>query len=139
MKRKNYKPFLKENNYVLVQYNFNKTTNTLETKFSEKVTLNEIINYIQSTKNNKKNPRTLKILTDTSTAIFNFSIENLGRIVEENNKSLEKYNCIIDAIIVDNPKNTVLTVLYKELAKTPKYQFKIFATKNAAKKWLNIF
>ena len=57
--------------------------------------------------------------------------------MEENNKSLENYEGIIDAIIVDNPKNTVLTVLYKELAKSKKYKFEIFATKSAAITWLN--
>jgi hypothetical protein len=72
-------------------------------------------------------------------AVFNFTIEDLEIIVEENIKSLEKYDSIIDAIIIDDPKNTVLSMLYLELAKPNKYRFEIFATKSAALDWLNNF
>lgn len=120
----------------MIQEKFNTKTNILETIYSESVTLTDVVNYIIATKNNKQYPRILKIISDTRNAVFNFSIEDLNYIVVENNKSLENYNGIIDAIIVDDPHNTVLTVLYKELAKTNKYKFEIFATKSAAISWL---
>lgn len=120
----------------MVLEKFNYKTEILETVFKAEVTLLEVVNYIIRTKENKIFPRTLKIITDSSEAIFNFSIEDLNIIMEENIKSLEKYDRIIDAIIVDNPKNTVLTMLYGELAKNSKYKFKIFATKEAALNWL---
>lgn len=120
----------------MVEEKFNSKTQILETVFKGEVTLLEVVNYIIRTKKNKIYPRTLKIFTDSSEAIFNFSIEELNIIMEENLKSLKKYDCIIDAIIVDNPKNTVLTMLYAELTKTNKYKFKIFATKEAAFYWL---
>jgi len=121
----------------MVTAQFNPQANILESKFEGNVTLSEITNYIIATKENRTYPRKLKILTDSSKAIFNFSIEDLEIIVEENYKSLEKYELIIDAIIIDDPKNTVLSMLYLELAKTNKYKFEIFATKSAALNWLN--
>ena len=121
----------------MVTEEFNTTTNILEATYTGNVSLTDVVNYIIATKNNKNYPRVLKIISDTKNAIFNFSIEDLNIIMEENNKSLESYEGIIDAIIVDNPKNTVLTVLYKELAKSKKYKFEIFATKSAAITWLN--
>ena len=121
----------------MVTAKFNQQTNILESKFEGNVTLAEVVNYIIATKKNKSYPRKLKILTDSIDAIFNFSIEDLEIIVEENIKSLEKYNLIIDAIIIDDPKNTVLSMLYLELAKSNKYKFEIFATKSAAIDWLN--
>ncbi|SNR52290.1 hypothetical protein [Lutibacter flavus] len=121
----------------MVKEKFNKTTNILETAYIGNVNLSEVVNYIIATKNNKQYPRILKIISDTRDAEFNFSIEDLSVIVEENYKSLENYNGIIDAIIINNPKNTVLSVLYKEIAKTKKYKFEIFASKNAALTWLN--
>jgi hypothetical protein len=123
----------------MVTTKFNPNTNILESKFEGNVTLAEIVNYIIETKKNKAYPRKLKILTDSSKATFNFTIEDLEIIVEENYKSLEKYDLIIDAILVDDPKKTVLTMLYMELAKTNKYKFEIFATKSAALHWLNNF
>lgn len=121
----------------MISTSFNQQTNILESKFEGNVTLSEVVNYIIATKENKTYPRKLKILTDSIDAIFNFSIEDLEIIVEENIKSLEKYDLIIDAIIIDDPKNTVLSMLYLELAKTNKYKFEIFATKSAAIDWLN--
>ena len=121
----------------MVTAKFNLKTNILESKFEGNVILSEIINYIKATKENDSYPRKLKILTNSREAVFNFSIEDLECIVEENYKSLEKYNLIIDAIIIDDPKNTVLSMLYLELAKTKKYKFEIFSTKEAAINWLN--
>ena len=121
----------------MVTAKFNQQSNILESKFEGNVTLSEIVNYIRTTKKKETYPRKLKILTDSRNAIFNFTIENLEIIVEENYKSLEKYEFIIDAIIIDDPKNTVLSMLYLELAKTNKYKFEIFATKSAALDWLN--
>lgn len=120
----------------MVEEKFNTTTNILETIYSGDVTLTDVVNYIVATKNNKKYPRVLKIISDARNAVFNFSIDDLNIIMEENYKSLENYNCIIDAIIVDDPHNTVLTVLYKELVKTNKYKFEIFSTKTTAINWL---
>ena len=121
----------------MILVNLNKETNHLEANYKDEVTATEIIEYIQATKVNKEYPRVLKIISDTRNSTFNLSIDELNSIVEENFKSLEKYTMIIDAIIVDDPKTTVLTMLYKQFSKTKKYKFEIFATKEAAINWLN--
>lgn len=118
---------------------FNPLTDILEAKFEGHVNLEEILDYIISTKNNKDFPRDLKIITDASQASFNFSYNGLQSIVSENKKSLKQYSSITDAIIVTNPKTTALSILYQELEKTKKYKFNIFSTKEAAMDWLNDF
>lgn len=120
----------------MIEYKFNTESNILEANYIGEVNCDEVINYIQTTKNNHQLPRVLKIISDTRNGLFNFSISDLDTIVDANNQSLENYDTIIDAIIVDNPKNTVLTVLFKQLANTKKYKFEIFATKDAALNWL---
>ena len=120
----------------MVTSEFNHKTGILESKFIGEVYLKEIIDYIISTKENTSYPRLLKIITDASNANFNFEINDLEKIITENEKSLEKYDNIIDAIIVDNPKNTAISMLYKELEKNDKYKFEIFITKKAALSWL---
>ena len=115
---------------------FNEQTWVLESEFVGEVTLTEVVNYIISTKENKTYPRVLKIKTNATNADFNFSIDDLETIVIENEKSLEKYDFIIDAIIVDNPKTTVLSMLYQELEKNDKYRFNIFSTDKGASQWL---
>jgi len=76
-------------------------------------------------------------LTDASTSKMNLEFEDLGVIVSENYKSIEKYYYIIDAIVLENPKETALSFLYKELVKTGKYKFEVFSTQEAAIWWLD--
>ena len=103
------------------------------------VKLKELVDYIGATKENKTYPRILKIATDSKDAIFEFSPQNLGTIVNENNKSLEQYDQIIDAIIVNSPQTTAISMLYLELAKNEKYMFEIFSTSKAALNWLKSY
>ncbi|MEN8247618.1 MAG: hypothetical protein ABFS32_01695 [Bacteroidota bacterium] len=99
--------------------------------------LKEIVDYIIETKENKSYPRVLKILTDARDAIMSLSINDLAVIVAENYKSLEQYEFINDAIILKNPKETGISMLYQELSKTKKYRFKIFSNEEAARHWLS--
>ena len=123
----------------MVVSEFNNQTRILESKFIGKVDLKEVLDYIIATKNNQEYPRNLKIITDASQAIFDFSFTDLQSIVTENEKSLEQYDSITDAIIVSDPNATALSILYQELEKNKKYRFNIFSTKNASFEWLNEF
>lgn len=123
----------------MVLTEFKHKTGILESEFEDKVNLKEILDYIIATKNNKEYPRDLKIITDASQAIFEFSFKELESIVVENEKSLEQYDSITDAIVVSDPKTTALAILFQELEKNPKYKFQIFATKEAAEDWLSQF
>lgn len=115
---------------------FNHQTDILESKFEGKVALKEVLDYIIVTKNNKEYPRNLRIMTDASQATFDFSFNDLQSIVAENERSLEQYESISDAIIVSDPHTTALSILYQEMEKNPKYKFNIFATKEASIRWL---
>ena len=122
----------------MVLVDFNPDTGILKTTIKGVVTLKEIIDYIIATKENSSYPRDLKILTDASNADMNISPNELHLIVEENMKSLEVYDSIVDAIVLSAPKETALSILYQEIAKNRKYRFQIFSTREAALKWLEI-
>tara|TARA_R110001583_G_scaffold93777_1_gene237006 strand:- start:31739 stop:32110 length:372 start_codon:yes stop_codon:yes gene_type:complete len=115
---------------------FNKNTGILDSKFVGTIVLHDIVEYIRATKNNVFYPRVLKILTDATKSDMNLVFEDLEIIVAENYKSIEQYDCIIDAIVIESPKETALSMLYQELAKTGKYKFNIFSTREAAMQWL---
>ncbi len=116
---------------------FNQQTGILDSNFTGDVTLKEVVDYIIATKENKSYPRKLKILTDATNSNMNFNASDLYAIVDENNKSLEQYQYIIDAIVIESPKETALSILYQEIAKNPKYKFRIFSTRDAAAEWLS--
>ena len=115
---------------------FNKHTGILESEFIGDVTLDNILNHITAIDNNKTYPRLLKIKTNATKANFIFSIDDLEKIAIERNKSLKKYDFIVDAIIVENPKTTVISMLYQELEKDENYKFNIFSTNKGATEWL---
>lgn len=115
---------------------FNHKTGILDSKFEGDITLDELVEYIRATKENTVYPRVLKILTDATKANMNLGYEDLEIIVAENNKSIEKYDCIIDAIILEGPVETALSMLYQELSKTNKYKFDVFYTRKGAINWL---
>lgn len=123
----------------MVQANFNKETNILETQFKGDVHLNEIIDYIINTKENRNLPRTLKILTNAQDADFKFTVNDLKAIHSENVESLKNFDSIVDAIIIASPQTAALTLLYQELAKSNQYHFDVFSTHEAALHWLNTF
>ena len=120
----------------MIERNFNENSTFLEAKFEGEVNVIQIVEYIQETKESDLYPRTLKILTDARNANMNFKAEDLGVIVDENYKSLAKYDYIIDAFVLDSPTETALSILFDELVKSNKYKFKIFSTIQAASKWL---
>lgn len=121
----------------MVIWEFNHETGILESKFIGEVYLKEIVDYIRATKDNKNYPRKLKIKTNALESSFVFSVNDLEVIIYENNKSLENYEAIIDAIVIEDPKSTALSMLYQRLDKNEKYKFNVFSTTEAAQEWLD--
>lgn len=120
----------------MVYYVFDDEKNILNTQFEGEVSLKEIINYINSTRQNKKYPRELRIITDSRRSKMTFTKDELTKIVNANNKSLKEYDNIIDAIIVENTQDAVLSLFYQELSKADNYKFKIFTNYNKALDWI---
>ena len=115
---------------------FNHKTQILETTYLGKVSLKEIVEYINETKENPNFPRTLKILTNCIDSEMEFGLNDIAKIVEANNQSLKKYDSISDALIVNNPNETALILYFQLLSENKKYKVNAFSTKNAAMNWI---
>ena len=120
----------------MVTADFNNETGILDSKFEGDVTLKEIVDYIRATKENAIYPRLLKILTDSTRANMNFNHDDLEVIVNENLESIKRYEFIIDAIVLDSPKETALSILYQKISAASNYRFQVFSTREAAIEWL---
>lgn len=121
----------------MITSKYNQQTEILETEFTKDVALEEIVNYIISIKENKIYHRFLKIKINATNSNFNFSVNDLKTIVIENDNLLEKYDFISDAIIVDNPRTTAISMLFQKLAeKNDKFRFNIFSSDEGASAWL---
>ena len=114
----------------------NRSFETGSSRFEGDVFLKEIIDYINTTKSNKEYPRELRIITDSRKSTMLIMPDDLQQIVTANIESLQEYTYIIDAIVLDNPNDTALSYLYKEISKSKNYFFKLFSTNKAAIEWL---
>ena len=108
----------------------------MATRFEGDIFVNDITDYINSTRLNTSLPRDLRILTDSRNSNMLIKPEEVQLIVEANNKSLEVYTYIIDAIILENPHDIAISYLFQELSKASNYFFKLFSTYDAAFEWL---
>ena len=120
----------------MVLTEFNERSGILHSKFEGNVSLIEVVEYIRATKENKVYPRHLKIITDSREAIMNFNVDDLDVIVLENIQSIENYDSITDAIVLDGAIEMALSILYQELSKLKNYKFNVFSTEEAALNWL---
>ena len=118
---------------------FNESTGILECKWEGESSLSEIVAYIRRTKENTAYPRRLKILTHAENAVMKLNLEDLHTISNENKLSVDKYEAIIDAFIVDAALLAALTTMYQQISNIKGYYFKVFSTTEAASSWLEGF
>jgi hypothetical protein len=123
----------------MVREVFNEEKGWLDSYWEGETPLSEIIDYIRRTKYNPDYPRRLKILTHSENAIINLNLEDLHTISFENKLSVERYEAIIDAFIVDAALVAALTTMYQQVSSVKGYFFKVFSTTEAAEGWLEGF
>ncbi len=123
----------------MINLNYNSIKDRLDVNYSDTVTLDEIIDYIETVKNDKSLPRKLKIRTIANNIIMDFKTEDLPIIVKAVSKSVEIYDLMIDAFIVDKSKETAFSLLFSKISNRDNYKFKVFSTEEAAEQWLKHF
>ncbi len=115
----------------------NEEKDFLHVVFSGNITEEEIINGLNnSLPEVASNTPDLKILIDGIKCNLNINIRNLHNILSENQKLLSKYSSIKIAIIVDNPINTAIAMIYKRRITNDQLQFNLFSTKLLAISWI---
>ena len=120
----------------MIHSTFNEELKILETKFKADINASDILNYIKAFKDNTSYPRKLKGIIDAENAIFNFSFKDLKSFNDEKTKSLESYEVVAMAIIINNSATAAISTLYEAIANNKKYKFKVFSTLDAASAWM---
>ncbi|MCK5028928.1 MAG: hypothetical protein KAR57_04785 [Bacteroidales bacterium] len=125
----------------MITYKFNNTTGILETTFEGKITVVELIDYIESVRDDNTLPKKLKIFSDGSNGKFATKVnpKELKQFLDINKVTLKQKDYIYDAYVVSGSVEMALGMLYKNLIRIKNYKFNIFSTKEAALDWLNKF
>ncbi len=101
------------------------------------ITLQDIKSYIDQFDKSFKHYKRLFLIEDANQAIPKYKAEGLEEIHEEIKTRIGKYDIVKVAVIVNNPINTALSMLYANLSETIKnYHYKTFSTLEAAERWI---
>lgn len=118
---------------------FNEELKIVETEFKDNISEQEVLEYLNAFTENTSYPRHLKTLADTSLAKFSFSYRSLKAFNQAKVKSLEHYDIVMTAVIVNSPATAAIATLYQAIARGKKYKYKVFSTREAAIDWLNSY
>ncbi len=121
----------------MITYNFNEGKGYIEATFKEKVNQGEIVNYINSLMKENHLPDHLKGIIDAREASFNVHPADLYNILSENIKMFSRFNSLKVAILIKNPVDTALAMIFTRLIQLERYHFKVFTTELAAERWIN--
>jgi len=121
----------------MIKYNYNQEKGYIEANFSDKVNQGEIVNYINSLMKENHLPENLRGIIDAREASFNIHPADLYNIITENVKMFSRFNFLKVAIIINNPVDTALAMIFTRLIQLERYHFKVFNTDEAAERWIN--
>ncbi len=121
----------------MIKYNYNQEKGYVEAIFQEKINQGEIVNYINCLMKENHLPDNLKGIIDARNASFSVHPANLYNILSENVKMFTRFNMLKVAIIINNPVDTALAMIFTRLIQLERYHFKVFTTINGAERWIN--
>lgn len=117
-------------------YSFNEKFNILETRLDGNLNIEDIVDHYDRIFKDDSLPKKLKVLVDCRNSTFDIDVDEIDLSFVTLKKALNKYDFIQEAIIVNEPFKTVIVTLFRESANFKNYDFRIFSTENAARRWL---
>jgi len=67
-----------------------------------------------------------------------FQLNQLQKIADVNNRLLDRYLFVKQAIVLDKPLDTAMAYYYKQLSMQGNYTLELFTTIEAANKWMGV-
>ena len=116
---------------------FDEKNGTLSVKARGNIDFWELLELYKSIETNDKLPRKLKIIIDTLKTKFDFPVEYNEDISKAIKNVIKKYDFIKEAIVVDEPDETSVELMFDDKFVFENFSFKIFNNLKAAQKWLD--
>ena len=123
----------------MISSTFNNQLNILMTEFKGGITKEAISNYLTEFRENNYSQKKLKSIVDATNASYEFSFKDLSDLNKIKNKSLESYDMVIIAVIINSPATAAISMLFSAIANTKRYKYRVFSTYEAALFWVNSF
>ncbi|MBN1386825.1 MAG: STAS/SEC14 domain-containing protein [Bacteroidales bacterium] len=108
----------------------------LRVKYPGMLTKEEIIAHYDELRANRNFHRNIRILIDCRDSTFMVKPEEVPELTEAAKKAVREYVFVKEAMMVTDPYETVIVILFEKGINIPNYRFKIFYTEEAALNWL---
>ena len=120
----------------MIKFEFNTKLNILEVYYMGDIRLNEILEYGEMIRQNVTLPRFLRILTDATSANYQFTAFEINEIMFALNEQIKPYQSVKNAFIHTRPVETAFSILADNAEPIKGYQHKVFSTREVALDWL---
>lgn len=121
----------------MFQNHYNTEDNILYTKWIGKISLEDILQYVQLIDSKEDLPRDLRTLELFIDVELMFDDSELGKIADSVVVTIGKYKTFYSALVFNQPIPSAYGLLYQNLTETfSNYKTEVFTTQEAAKKWL---
>lgn len=121
----------------MISFSYNKAENIIYAERRGEIGLEEVLTYIKCIDQNHQRLQNLYIIDDFRQSTSVFTRDEYPAMVEEISRRVNRYKQVKHAVIVDNPTETVLSILFEMISDSiENYTFKVFSTSEAAKHWL---
>ncbi len=108
----------------------------LRVRYPGMLTKEEIIAHYDELRTNRDFHRNIRILIDCRDSTFTVKPEEVPELTAAAKKAVMEYDFVKEAMMVSDPYETVIVVLFEKGINIPNYRFKIFYTEEAALDWL---
>jgi hypothetical protein len=121
----------------MIEVSYNPEENIIYSNRQGEITLQEVLSYIAQIDGEFLAQDELFVLEDYRQSSSNYEKKDLPLIIDEIKKRIGHFKLVKVAIVVDSPSETVLGILYEEIARqVDHYYFRTFSTISSAKSWL---
>ena len=120
----------------MIEYLYDNKLEILKTNSKGILRIDDIVSHYYTIAKNNILTENLKILIDCRETKFDVEPDEIILINDAVKKALNKYAYIKEAILIEQPYETVLATIFEKGIKLDHYNFKIFSTENAALSWL---
>jgi len=120
----------------MIKYSFDSKEQIMYVNFSGTVSFEELLDHVSPKENRQNYPKRLKILTNSARAKIDIKPTELKLIKAQLLETIKSFDKVYDAFVVEGPFETALSMMYMDVGKNRKYEFKVFSSLEGAMAWL---
>lgn len=124
---------MKEKAYTI---NYQEEIELLTIRYAKHLTIADIIASMREANQNFPLSKNLKVISDFRKVESKMKYIELPKLIKPTLEVIKNHASILDAILVNKPHTTALSVLFKKLIRQSNVEYEIFTSIEAAEEWL---